>query len=175
MRHFVTASMLLALSACGGGNSRADGGLTLSDAPATDANTAARDTPASRPDAPMSSDRCATDTMGSPDLLGCNGGFVSGDPAANTAGGTCTADADPMTNPAGSCTGELVCAAEAGMMGRCIPLCTPGSTYISTGTCPVGWRCFDLGGNGVCFRDCDATHPCPADQMCDAEGSCVAM
>lgn len=174
MRHAILASSLLVLAACGG-NSRTDAGLSLSDAPATDGNTAARDTPASRPDAPTSSDPCASDPAGSAAGVGCNGGFVSGEPAANTAGGACTADADPMTNPAGSCTGTLVCGAQAGMMGRCIPLCTAGATYVSTGGCPSGWRCFDLEGNGVCFRDCDATHPCPADQMCDGEGSCVAM
>jgi hypothetical protein len=174
MRHALLLSSLFLL-ACGGG-SRPDAGLSLADAPAADAPSAARDTPASRPDVPTSSDPCASDAAGSARGVGCNGGFVSGDPAANTAGGACTADADPMTNPAGTCTGaNVVCAAEPSMMGTCVPLCMAGSTYVSTGGCPTGWRCFSLMAGGVCFRDCDATHPCAAGEECDAEGSCVPM
>lgn len=168
MRHALLALSILGLAACGGGGGRTDTGPVPTDTPMS-----GTDTP--RADAPVSTDPCASDVMGSPDRVGCNGGFVSGDPAANTAGGTCTAAADPMMMPAGSCMGSLVCSGEASMMGRCIPLCTPGATYISTGGCPTGWRCFDLSGNGVCFRDCDATHACPAGQMCDGEGSCVTM
>jgi hypothetical protein len=59
-------------------------------------------------------------------------------------------------------------------MGICVVRCPRAATYISTGGCPMGFRCFTLGDElAVCFRDCDAMHPCPTGYECDAEGSCV--
>ncbi len=118
-------------------------------------------------------DPCATDQATATSTLGCNGGWVSGNPAANATGGTCVPGGSAL--PAGSCTGaNNICAAAADAgMGVCIAACTPGSTYVSTGGCPTGFRCFDLGGQGACFRDCDATHTCPTGMRCDNEGSCV--
>jgi len=131
-----------------------------------------RDAPA-RADA-ASSDPCSAAAANATSTLGCNGGFASSTPAANAPGGTCTGGG--MAMRAGSCTGaNAFCGAEADMPGFCLANCMPGSTYITTGTCPAGFRCFDLEGSGVCFQDCDATHACPTGQMCDAEGSCVGM
>ena len=49
----------------------------------------------------------------------------------------------------------------------------PGMSYASTSTCPDGSRCFPtMAGTGRCFRDCDASHPCPMGGACDGDGSC---
>jgi hypothetical protein len=127
-------------------------------------------------------DRCATNGMGAEALanLGCNGGFASGTPAANADYGTCTVAADPMTNPAGSCaSANAACVpdAEGSTTGICRTFCPVAATYISTGGCPTGSRCFTLTDDtgetfGLCFRDCDASHACPTGMTCDAEGSC---
>lgn len=105
--------------------------------------------------------------------LGCNGGFRSGNPAPNTHSGSCMTD---NGMPQGTCTSsELVCNAGSGTnIGRCIQYCPASSSYISTGGCNQGYRCVKVQSSfGVCFRDCDSTHPCPSDQRCDSEGSCV--
>lgn len=119
-------------------------------------------------------DSCATDEA--IDTVGCNGGFIAGEPAANGPLGTCTVGTEEM--PSGSCTtpnagcfGED----ETATTGTCEVLCAPAGTYVTTGTCPTGFRCFTLGEDlGLCFRDCDATHACPTGYECDEEGSCVA-
>ena len=169
-------SLLAALAMVGCGSSSrtdsgigADGGTIAPEVP--DARTT-RDAPARADAFMMNSDTCAASDSNAVSTVGCNGGFASATPAANAFGGTCTGGGEAM--PAGSCTGAMaLCSAEADMPGICLASCTPGSTYVSTGGCPTGARCFDLGGGGVCFQDCDATHPCPAGQDCDGEGSCV--
>lgn len=118
-----------------------------------------------------SSDRCSATDMNANSTVGCNGGFAMGTPAMNTPGGTCSGGG--MAMPMGSCGANMQCSADMGAMGICFQACMPGSTYVSTGGCPTGSRCFDLGGNGLCFLDCDATHACPNGMMCDGEGSCV--
>lgn len=170
-------SLLAALAMMGCGSSSrtdsgigADGGTIAPEVP--DARTT-RDAPV-RPDAfMMNSDTCAAEAANATSTVGCNGGFASTTPAANTPGGSCTGGGEAM--PAGTCTTpNAFCGAEADMPGFCLATCEPGSTYITTGTCPTGFRCFDLEANGgICFQDCDATHPCPEGQECDGEGSCV--
>lgn len=125
------------------------------------------------------SDPCAAAMAAAASTVGCNGGFVTGEPAANAPGGTCTGGGTAMmggscTTPGAVCVDAMGIAA-AGVPGECIALCTSGGTYVSRGGCPTGYRCFDL-MNDICFRDCDATHACPSGQpMCDGEGSCVGM
>jgi hypothetical protein len=90
----------------------------------------------------------------------------------NSAFGSCTGGGE--MNPMGSCAMNLVCLADMGEAGLCLPTCRPGSTYVSTSGCPTGSRCFRASANaGFCFRDCNAANPCPTGQMCDEEGSCV--
>ena len=132
-----------------------------------------------RDSGPTGSDPCATAMATAVSTVGCNGGFLSGEPAANGPNGACTGGGDAM--PAGTCTTpNAACVgamgiATAGETGECIVLCTSGGMYVTRGGCPTGYRCFDLSMNDICFRDCDATHACPAAFMCDGEGSCVPM
>jgi hypothetical protein len=170
----IVALGAILLAACGPAASNGDGGNT------TDVRTGGSDAGAdsgSRDSGPVNNDPCARDQMSSASGVGCNGGFVMGEPAANAIGGTCVPAADPQMNPRGSCTAmDGICAPDmmGAMTGRCIAPCTPGATYVSTGMCPSGFRCFDLGmGNGACFRDCNNAHACPMGMMCDGEGSCV--
>jgi hypothetical protein len=181
-------TVALMLVACGGGgNPRPDGGMMMGTdggmMMGTDGgmmmgtDSGRPDSGGMRSDGGMSSDPCASDVMGMPDRVGCNG-YASGDPMPNGPLGTCTLAADPMMNPAGSCTGmNMICGAPMGAsMGICYVTCPPASTYISTGGCPTGFRCFTLdreGGLAICFRDCDGMHPCPSGFRCDPEGSCV--
>ena len=167
---------LLAVAAMIGCNSprTTDTGTTTADTgvAVTDDTGVRRDAPARADAFVMNSDVCSATQANATSTLGCNGGFASAMPAANAFGGTCTGGGEAM--PAGSCTGtNALCGAAAAMPGFCVASCMPGSTYITTGGCPTGARCFDLMGRGVCFQDCDATHACPMGQMCDAEGSCV--
>jgi hypothetical protein len=172
MKMVLSLLALAAMVGCGS-SPRTDSGVTAdAGAVATD-DTGPRRDAAARPDAfSASTDACASEADTATTTVGCNGGFASSMPAANAPGGTCTGGGEAM--PAGTCTGmNALCGAEADMPGFCLASCEPGSTYITTGSCPTGFRCFDLMGQGVCFQDCDATHACPAGQMCDAEGSCV--
>ncbi|MDP3278930.1 MAG: hypothetical protein Q8Q09_27305 [Deltaproteobacteria bacterium] len=172
-----TPSFLLALGsvlvlvACGGPVPNSDAGA------GTDAMTAETSTRAdsgsadSGRDAMVNSDRCAASDMNAVSTVGCNG-FAMGMSAANTPGGTCTGGGEPM--PAGTCTTPMTeCLADAMMPGVCALTCRGGSTYVTTGGCPSGSRCFGDTTGGFCYRDCDATHPCGAGLMCDGEGSCV--
>lgn len=163
----------LALVACGGGDgdmpdsgmtTGTDSGMTVR----TDSGMTVR-----RDSGPA--DMCATDGMGAAALatLGCNG-YASGTAAANDLLGPCMVGGEAM--PQGSCTAAgTICAADAegSMTGTCLTPCEGGSTYITTGGCPMGFRCFDLTDFALCYRDCDATHPCPSGYDCDGEGSCV--
>lgn len=158
----------LALVACGDD----DGTAVVDSGVAVDSGTGGMDS-GPRPDAGPG-DECAADDDPT-STVGCNG-FVSGDAPANQPGGTCTPGGE--SNPAGSCTTpQTLCdAAEGAATGECLALCPPADTYVSTGGCPSGFRCFTLEFEepvGICFRDCDATHPCGTGQECDSEGSCV--
>jgi hypothetical protein len=105
---------------------------------------------------------------------GCNG-WASGDPMPNELYGTCTPAADPMMMPQGSCTTpNAVCVPAGAEMRICAVRCPRAATYISTGGCPRGFRCFTVGDEmGWCVRDCDAMHPCPTGFRCDVEGRCL--
>lgn len=174
LKNLASLSLVFVLGACGTPSPSGDAG---SDAARGDAATSNPDSSTTNRDASsgsdgaMSSDRCATDMASASSTVGCNGGFRNGMPAMNTPGGTCTGGG--MAMPQGSCGANMECSADMGMMGFCFQNCMPGATYVSTGGCPTGSRCFDLGGPGACFIDCDAMHPCPNGLMCDNEGSCV--
>jgi hypothetical protein len=159
----------LALGGCGDQTmTTVDSGST-----GTDGGSLRTDSGSMRTDAGPE-DECAASSDDAVSSVGCNGGFESGDPAPNAPGGTCTVGGE--TNPEGSCTGETAfCAGDEGATdGICIIACPPASTYVSTGACPTGFRCFRSADDyGICYRDCDATHPCPTGMGCDDEGSCV--
>lgn len=166
----------LLLSACGGPMANGDAS-TNTDARAVADTGVGGGSDAARADSGgmMNNDRCAAEQAMAAAGVGCNGGFVTMEPAANAVGGTCMVDA---MNEQGSCTDPTafcVPSAMGSMTGRCGRECTPGGTYVSTGGCPTGFRCFDLGMGGACFRDCNAAHMCPMGMMCDNEGSCVGM
>lgn len=168
----------LALVACGGGRRlTGDAGPTGTDSgtiAVVDSGTGPVVDAGGRDTGGGSSDPCAVAEPPSISTVGCNGGFMSGMPAANAAFGTCTPDPE-MTNAAGSCTNttDLCIAPEGGVLGYCSPACDPGESYTSSSTCADGSRCFPtMGGGGVCFRDCDASHPCPMGGACDGDGSC---
>lgn len=159
----------LALCACGD-----DGGVVDDDAGtgAVDSGVRADSSTPRRDGGPR--DECAASQAASLSTLGCNGGFVSGEPAPNEPSGTCTPGGEAM--PAGTCTtpNALCAASEGATEGDCLVFCDLASTYVSTGECPMGYRCFVSGEEyGLCYRDCDATHPCPTGQECDGEGSCI--
>jgi hypothetical protein len=62
--------------------------------------------------------------------------------------------------------------------GTCAYLCPFSSSYVTTGGCPSGTRCFSYRTEmdfGVCFRDCNSATDCATGETCDGEGSCVAM
>lgn len=179
MRHAVVLFSLLALLAC---SARApdpnDSGRTGNDAatPGSDTGTPGNDAATPGNDVGPNPDHCFVAMPPALSTVGCNGGFVSGTAAAmNAMWGPCTID---MAHPQGSCTmAGSICNgfAMAATMGFCYPGCTPPAmTYSSTSGCPTGSRCFPvMGGSGVCYRDCDATHPCPTGGgTCDADGSC---
>jgi hypothetical protein len=117
-------------------------------------------------------DECATDQETSADTVGCNGGWDEGEPAANAPLGACTVE-DGGT--AGTCTGENAFCAPlfGGVDPVCWEACSEADTYVSTGECPSGYRCFTLEGGALCFRDCDDEHACPDGWECDGEGSCL--
>jgi hypothetical protein len=113
------------------------------------------------------SDPCSA-TMSSPEsTVGCNGGFVTGEPAANEPDGMCTPDSE---GGRGTCTLEnSECYPEP--FNFCATTCPRVETYVSAGGCPTGYRCFHNGLGANCFRDCDDAHPCPTGFSC-REGGC---
>ncbi len=119
-------------------------------------------------------DPCATDDNAI-STVGCNGGFLASEPAPNTTGGTCIQSEDEEDLQGSCASEESFCAGDLlEAEGVCFTACTPASTYVSTSGCPTGFRCFSLNFEyAICFRDCDATHPCPTGMECDVEGSCV--
>ncbi len=122
---------------------------------------------------------CATDMANAASTAGCNGGFDS-EPAMNAPGGRCTPGGDAM--PPGTCTTEsAICMGDLTGSGQgwCVITCAPPETYVDAQTCPTGFRCFRDGVGedafGLCFRDCDAEHPCQEGWECSVEGRCEEM
>lgn len=119
---------------------------------------------------------CEADMATAASTAGCNGGFA-GEPAMNAPGGRCELGTDTM--PSGSCTSERsVCMGDLAGSGSgwCVILCDAPMAYVDAQSCPAGHRCFRMGSGvdayGVCFRDCDAEHPCPEGWTCTGENRC---
>ena len=171
--HWLALSPLF-LVACGAPMPSGDSG-TNADVRVSDSGSMGTPDSGARADsgAMMGNDPCAAERPMALAGAGCNG-FVTQEPAANAAGGTCTVD--PMSDQ-GSCTTptDICDSAMNAMTGRCAASCMPGAGYASTGGCAAGYRCFhdQMGPGGTCFRDCNAAHACPMDMMCDGDGSCV--
>lgn len=163
IRSVAPFALSLVIAGCGGMQP-----LPPADA-ASDVRTTGND--AASNDSGTSSDRCSATDMNASSTVGCNGGFASGMPAMNTPSGACMGGGE--ANPMGSCPANHICTGDMGMSGICLPTCMAGSTYVSTGGCPSGYRCFRLSAGGLCFRDCNAANACPTGLMCDGEGSCV--
>lgn len=168
LRSMMVVGCALALCAC------TEEAVTTADASEVDSGSMGSDASSMRADAgPM--DECAASGSNAASTVGCNGGFVSGEPEPNEPGGICTTGGE--TNPGGTCTHtSAVCApaTEGASEGRCVVGCPPSMTYVTTGDCPTGFRCFRAAEEyGICYLDCDATHPCPTGTVCDSEGSCV--
>jgi len=171
---FVLSStvLALALAACDSATVATDTGVAVADSGTGTDSGLALDSGRRDAGTPPT-DECAADDTNAVDTVGCNGGFVSGDGTPNETFGACMPGAD--MNPAGSCTDPNgVCLAATGSpSGECTVFCEQADTYVSTGTCPSGSRCFTFTDYALCFRDCDATHECRAGFRCDDEGSCV--
>ena len=126
---------------------------------------------------PVSNDPCASDSAGALAGVGCNGGLIGPTPSANEIGGGCTPDnADPPG--AGTCVAspgsQAVCLADEGeTTGTCVYACPDAMTYVSTGGCPSGSRCFPVQDLSLCFRDCTSSADCFTGETCDSEGSCL--
>ncbi|WP_157069381.1 hypothetical protein [Sandaracinus amylolyticus] len=120
---------------------------------------------------------CTAEMANAASTVGCNGGF-QGEPAENEPGGRCTPGTDEM--PAGTCSTEMsICMGDltGSGMGWCVNTCAPPEALIDAQTCPSGYRCFRMGTGvdayGLCYRDCDAEHPCQEGWTCNPElGRC---
>lgn len=121
---------------------------------------------------------CAVDDAGEPtSTVGCNGGF-QGVPGVNEPGGRCEPGTDEER--AGSCTTDrAICMGDSAGSGQgwCVIGCPPPIARIDAQTCPRGYRCFrhreGEDAFGLCYRDCDAEHPCQEGWTCnDALGRC---
>ena len=161
-------SCLFVLAACGDDDRAGDAGP--SDAGSVDS---ARPDSAGGLDAghDAGSDPCATDEETAGAAVGCNGAF--GGPAADNAfGGACDVGAEDR----GTCTDLTAYCDDADddARGQCLVPCTPTSpTYVSTGGCPTGSRCFDFGdGDAWCYPDCTAHTDCPSG-LCGYDGTCL--
>ncbi|MEZ4226114.1 MAG: hypothetical protein R3B13_34530 [Polyangiaceae bacterium] len=115
------------------------------------------------------SDPCAADDNNALTTVGCNGASI-GAQADNAYGGKCTPDANfgqgTCTDPTNICD-----AFDETLGGICVVECTSGGTYVSTGGCPAGSRCFDFGTVAFCYPDCADENDCGTG-VCDSEGAC---
>ena len=148
MTRLGAALSLLLLSGCGSDGARSDGGVDA------------------RPprDAGANDDPCQSDTTSAAAFVGCNGRPVGASPEDGSLGGACEGDDDCVDRCAPDAVGVL----------HCIQRCTPAATYVSTGECPNGSRCFTLGTTyAECFRDCESDDDCRPYELCDVDGSCV--
>ncbi|MEQ8455884.1 MAG: hypothetical protein RLO52_13600 [Sandaracinaceae bacterium] len=128
-----------------------------------------------------SDDSCAASQEMSTSTIGCNGGLYGSTQMANQIGGDCTPDGMDPPGAAGCMMADgsqAFCVANEDdpSMGTCLYACPPASTYITTGGCPTGARCFTLDAElALCFRDCNSAADCFDGEECDGEGSCVPM
>jgi hypothetical protein len=107
----------------------------------------------------------------------CNGD-PPGPGAANADFGSCTPDADPEMNPAGSCADPgSICFGDPGV-AFCVTPCEGATSglYAQTGDCPTGSRCLTVfsmdGATGICVPSCATDDEC-ASSYCDpSDGSC---
>lgn len=116
-----------------------------------------------------------SDTGDAIDTVGCNG-FQSGAVTENADFGDCTRPGDEDTQGSCDSSSSMCFRSFSETDGLCAPRCDAGSGQVATSTCPTGSRCF-VSSDGsadvdLCFRDCDAAHPCPGDQEC-RDGSCL--
>jgi hypothetical protein len=107
-------------------------------------------------------------------LSGCNGGIPGVQPDGQL-GGFCVPDESDLVHW-GSCVGEYVYCLweEIEDGGICVTDCELATTYVSTGGCPTGYRCFNDAEfeEPTCFPDCNDDSDCPEQLQCDADGSC---
>lgn len=116
-----------------------------------------------------SSDPCASEDALS--TVGCNGAPLGPFQPANEFGGRCDPSADVAQ---GSCNStSAICGGNPGGVGLCVLPCDSAATYVSTGGCPSGSRCFLLSGGSICFPDCTSGADCVTG-ACDDEGSCTS-
>jgi hypothetical protein len=127
-------------------------------------------------DAPMAADPCAADSTRAAETVGCNGGFLE-DAVPGEIGGPCTRPDPDVAR--GTCSDEVsVCMVPPGLTeGICATICPVLDTYVGTGGCPAGHRCFRVATTaetiGVCYLDCDEeAHPCPEGFFCDSDQGC---
>lgn len=115
------------------------------------------------------SDPCASEDALS--TVGCNGAPLGPFQPANEFGGRCDPSADV---PQGSCNSPgAICGGAPGGVGYCVIPCDSAATYVSTGGCPRGSRCFLLSESSICFPDCTSGADCVTGS-CDDEGSCTS-
>ena len=120
---------------------------------------------------------CVAEMENAASTAGCNGGF-QGTPAMNDPGGRCELGTDAM--PEGSCTAEMaICMGDlaGSAQGWCVITCAAPASLVDAQTCPTGYRCFRNGEGteawGLCYRDCDAEHPCQDGWTCNTDfGRC---
>ena len=119
---------------------------------------------------------CNVDMAGAAGAAGCNGWAGAANP--NEPGGACTPGGDTM--PRGTCTTEgAICMGDINGTGGgwCVVLCPAPENYTGADGCASGFRCFKQGEGvdayGICFRDCNADHPCQEGWTCNtAENRC---
>lgn len=114
-------------------------------------------------------DPCASDESSALSTVGCNGAKPGAQPD-DEYGGKCTPDAN---SDQGSCkdANHICDYYDVNLGGICVVECTPGATYVSTGGCPAGSRCFDFGDIALCYPDCTGASDCGTG-VCDDEGAC---
>ncbi|MEC7522781.1 MAG: hypothetical protein VYE22_23025 [Myxococcota bacterium] len=176
-------ALITALGCDGGETTPEDSGTT----PTPDSGTMMMETDSGtggpRDSGTTPDDSCAASPETATSTVGCNGGLYGSTQNADQLDGTCTPDGmDPPG--AGSCMAsggdsQPVCIPDEAMpsMGTCVYVCPPDtSSYITTGGCPSGSRCFTLRDDlAICFRDCNTASDCFDGEECDGEGSCVPM
>ncbi|MGE0786030.1 MAG: hypothetical protein AB7S26_10105 [Sandaracinaceae bacterium] len=140
-------------------------------------DSGARDGGARRDAGGGNTDPCASDDDPATTSRGCNGPLYGSTSMANEIDGACTPD---MVDGPGSCNAgpagiDVYCAPDEvdPTMGTCLYFCPEAGTYVSTGGCPSGTRCFTLDGFALCFRDCNTAADCFPGEECDGDGSCV--
>jgi hypothetical protein len=116
-------------------------------------------------------DPCAAAQPDALATVGCNGAPPGPGAARDGYGGRC--DYVDRGSP-GSCTEPGAQCAGGPGEGICIRPCTPADTFVSTGGCPAGSRCFTLDfamGLAFCWPDCESAADCATDG-CDLWGRC---